>query len=326
MISLQERFATDLEGASAALSEALLDPVLRQGLALASPDFCRAISKAGLDDWRPKAGVARTAIGYLARAAVKTSPFSTLTLLDVSLRGLQQPEGGAARSLQLARSVLTHLWMNLASHPDLSRAMTYRVNESLHQQGEQWSVLAANYLYTGEFAWRTERVGDVTALRAMVSRFVPGEVLTYAQVRERLAPGDHAAVERVIQASVLLPVFPMTEQDDPLQALIAWLDQTEVGAPLARILSRIEETFGHLETVGGEERPWSPPFGQSLLRHSVYWGEKPPSGQTGRPWSTKMSVRLRALASCPLWWRRILQSCAPGFALASSCLTCTMPS
>ncbi|KIF05134.1 hypothetical protein PL81_14840, partial [Streptomyces sp. RSD-27] len=120
---------------------------LAAGLALASPAFTRELLRA--DPARPPAPgsrLARTALSYLARTAVKTSPFGSLVTLGTASLG-PVPAGLAAAAAAPAADTVSprHLAVELlrafAADPDLSETVDLRVNPSLHRLADTWQVL-----------------------------------------------------------------------------------------------------------------------------------------------------------------------------------------
>ncbi|MFF4578089.1 hypothetical protein [Streptomyces sp. NPDC001389] len=127
-------------------------PDLAAGLALASPAFTRELLRT--DPARPPAPgsrLARTALSYLARTAVKTSPFGSLVTLGTASLG-PVPAGLAAAAAPPAADTVSprHLAVELlrafAADPDLSETVDLRVNPSLHRLADTWQVLLPQYL------------------------------------------------------------------------------------------------------------------------------------------------------------------------------------
>ena len=80
-------YSQELAQASRALNRSLNNPVLQQGLALASPDLLEELGRAKKngrgEDERVGSKLVRSGLSYVTRAAMKTSPFSTFTRMGV---------------------------------------------------------------------------------------------------------------------------------------------------------------------------------------------------------------------------------------------------
>lgn len=138
-------------------------PELAAGLALASPAFTRELLRT--DPAKPPAPgtrLARSALSYLTRTAIKTSPFGSLVTLGLASLGpvpvgpvpaghaapVPGPAaaGTAAADTVSPRHLAVELLRAFAADPDLSDTVDLRVNPSLHRLAGTWQVLLPQYL------------------------------------------------------------------------------------------------------------------------------------------------------------------------------------
>ncbi|MFE2305837.1 hypothetical protein [Streptomyces sp. NPDC059411] len=129
-------------------------PDLAAGLALASPAFTRELLRA--DPAKPPAPgsrLARSALSYLTRTAIKTSPFGSLVTLGLASLGpapvpVPAPAAGPAPAADTVspRHLAVELLRAFAADPDLSDAVELRVNPSLHRLAGTWQVLLPQYV------------------------------------------------------------------------------------------------------------------------------------------------------------------------------------
>lgn len=189
----------------------------RRGLALGSPVLSARL-EAWLDgpadrspDRQELLGLAR----YLARAAVKTSPYATFAVSGFAswTRGgpaLQSPpELGWREVVELDHAVLRPVWTALAGRPEVRARARLRVNPSAHEAGGRVWFLgsAATEPLCG--------VPDTPAVRQAL-----------AWVRDHPCPTLSAApgLEALVEAGLLELVPPFDEQSAaPLDRLATWL-------------------------------------------------------------------------------------------------------
>ncbi len=105
----------------------------------------------------PQGKAARSVLGHVSRAAVKTSPFSWLTALAVD--GGQTD--GASHSYVDQQHV--HAWLGaLARDERFATAFEVEPNRSLRRLGAHAYLLTPAYPGAGESAWRTDALVDAS--------------------------------------------------------------------------------------------------------------------------------------------------------------------
>lgn len=271
----EARCDAELIHAGASLAGWLKDPILQRGLALASPDLLREVLEtADPGAWHPAAKRARSGAGYLARTALKTSPFSTLSQVGLVDLGSAEPDGpahndhgtpGDARSLvSLARTLIHALLDAVARSAELAGALCYEPNHGIRRAPGLpglWVVPRLEYLGAERFPWRYERETrvrfDAERASELIAALESGERLPYARWLAILAPhsngGAHDAFVRLLDGQLVRPVAPYSRRDpQPLLALAAVLEQTgtEGGRLVAARLRRMEglaAAVGHAE-------------------------------------------------------------------------------
>ncbi|MPZ50649.1 MAG: hypothetical protein GEU75_15355 [Dehalococcoidia bacterium] len=139
-----------------------------QGLALSSPDLIDELEREAV---RPQKGMAassldRSLLSYAARAAAKTSPFSTfmhVAPVEIRLDGpATVPDVDRATSatrVELNRGILTRLYALARARSGDHGAGTVRVNPTLRLLGDgQVEALIGEYTAISGRAWRQDRV------------------------------------------------------------------------------------------------------------------------------------------------------------------------
>lgn len=263
-----------LPGAMQALREGMRNPELQQGLALASPELLRELSRPERGDpWKPTGKLARSSLSYLTRATLKTSPLSTFTHLSLVEPGenvrvpVVHDSLAPQRVLRLVRTLPT-AWLTLIPYrPGLAPALRYAPNKGLSASREKpdvMRILSATYQVYGDFAWRTESTVERRFKRASIHRLSDyldaGEPLSYHEMLD-LLPGEGSAAYRslvqLLQIQLIKPVAPYTRRDPrPVLALAAALESLE--SPLAHSLAarmrQVQQYADESQSAGGSER------------------------------------------------------------------------
>lgn len=133
-----------------ALAAAAADPWLRRGLALASPDLVEALDRGAADaavsgSGRRARRMETSLLRYVSRAALKLSPYSTLTPLGLAALRVPTGDGGAVRYLpgprrerslvRVKRYLLDQCCRWLFRGPGVLDRVPVRVNASLEDLG-----------------------------------------------------------------------------------------------------------------------------------------------------------------------------------------------
>lgn len=260
----------------------------RQGLAQSSPDLSRR-----LDVWLDAPGDAAPArqtllrlAKYLARAAMKTSPYVTFTASGLgrwSSAGISAVFADDLPTLGVAEAdrVLVHaFWQWSAGQPGLRDSVVLRVNPTaVEEDGRVW--------FLGHRP--AEPINSVPAsasLRAVLDliRSVPGA--TRGAVAEKLTSRDDA--ERVdhllgvlIAGGLLEQRVPFSEQAaDALPQLIGWLERAASGTggdeprALESLRAIAEAVDAYARQPDGGKRRWRE--GVELLAERMAPDARPP--------------------------------------------------
>jgi len=282
---VDEELPAELARAARMMVSAVRDETLLRGLALASPSFTTdLLTQPSAADLRPGARFARTAVSYLARAAVKTSPFSSLTQVSVALvstghadrthRGLPSaPASDPQRRVVLGSVALAREWLlACAREPALAAALRYRARGGLRQLGDRLLTVLPAYSCDDGFFIAPEQLVDVGLYAQVLSRLA--DLGPHASYQETLAvlPGTQpeATFLRLLQMGLLDPVAPWAAHSTNPTAELADLaaaaasGASEVDAPTVALyatrLRQLADAHECLPTTAARHRP-------ALLEH-----------------------------------------------------------
>ncbi|KUJ49669.1 hypothetical protein ACZ90_67165 [Streptomyces albus subsp. albus] len=225
LVDLSERasgtLVAELDGAWQEMVRLLGRSPVRAALALASPEFLRArLPRTG----DPTKRAARTAISYLTRAAMKTSPFSFLTTVaPLSLRKGSTAHG-QSRITNGTTPLAVELLLAMTHVPELARLLTLRANPSLRERadGTVLGLLPFRGCVDG-FFYGDDEAQYISGLAARTVRYhnvEPAGIHTWA---ERLQ-APPSAVARLVRTGALQPVTPWTsDSPKPLAELASIL-------------------------------------------------------------------------------------------------------
>ncbi|XVV00445.1 lantibiotic dehydratase [Actinosynnema sp. CA-248983] len=238
---IAQALAEDRSAAVAALRVAAGRDAFRFALASASPDLTRAVA-GWLDDPtapEPGPGALASLAKYLARAAVKPSPYASFTLSGLGGWCDGGPAVAPSGDLdwlsvpELDRPAVLALWDALAASPTLRDHVRLRVNPSVEEDGGRvWFLGAA----AGE---PIVSVASTEAVRAVLDfvRTAP-EPTTGALVRH--LDGGRDAVARLVELGLLERLRPFPDQSaDPLDHLARWVADHDPDSPWPARLRRL---------------------------------------------------------------------------------------
>ena len=206
----------EVEAAGHSLADSLRDPELRRALALASPSLLADLLRKD-DDCIPGSKRARSGLGYVARAALKTSPFSSLTTVSVSRFGGGLETQRPARMVRLANTISYSLAQTVARNPELAQGLGFEPNRGLQRAGDgAFALPKIEYGGADSFAWRTENWVklrlDPARVPNLVGLLANPRTVGYSQLVELLAADGfaqpHAALVDLMNRSLLRPVVP----------------------------------------------------------------------------------------------------------------------
>jgi hypothetical protein len=245
-------FRSECERESRHLQTLLDDDNLRQGLALASPEVLRHLDrlrKPVASHQRRERRLLQTLLRYVSRAALKLSPFSTLTrlgLAEVADETMAAPvalhlAGATQRELRrVKKHVAVKFFTLLRDHPPFRDRLQVQLNPSVEAIGE------GRYRFIKPFHWQLNREARefryfnedqvaanlrgplIDKVRELLRWERPfGELVRLAAA----ALGSEPAVvemvlQKLLQLGFILLLFPWpTNAFDPERALLDFLER-----------------------------------------------------------------------------------------------------
>ncbi|MBT2445591.1 hypothetical protein J7F03_00505 [Streptomyces sp. ISL-43] len=249
----EARYEAEAERATRRLREILEEPRLAQGLALANRHVLLYLSS---DPLTPRSKAARSVLGYVTRAALKTSPFSHLTAL--ALDGM--PADGSGHTYVAQQHVRS--WLDaLARDHRFAPVLEVEPNDSVRYSGGAPRLLIPSYNNSGEggsTAWRTDTLTDASAYAPLLRQICSWPRMSVAECLELIGGADpFAAYVRLLDTGWLRLVLPWRPDDArPLTVLadrLRQLDGVDVRAT-ARLLSELEQETAQLSGLPGADR------------------------------------------------------------------------
>ncbi|WP_046777832.1 lantibiotic dehydratase [Streptomyces yangpuensis] len=236
--------------ATARLRDVLSEPVFAQGLAQASPHLLDHVTAKPLE---PHGKAARSVLGYVSRAAVKTSPFSRLTAL--ALDGGQAD--GAGHSYVDQQHV--RAWLDaLARDERFAAAFEVEPNRSLRRSGGRAYLLTSAHPGPGESAWRTDSLVDASRYAELIAALASWPRMPIPQALERLGGSDpFGGFLRLLDTGLLRLVLPWTATEPhPVRALARSLEVLPHPAALRTraLLEEMGEEAAGLHLLSGSDR------------------------------------------------------------------------
>lgn len=278
-------YAGELEREKRHLLSLVADPALRRGLALSSPSLMASLPRLAAC---PVAGEGRkerrarlSLLRYASRAALKLSPFSTLTRYVLArvaeadsspLVLLGRPTQWQERSLvRLRRYLVEQVAAILLRCPPLRQSLTLELNPSLRE------AAPGRYRLLGPVEWTLPDDGRPARQTGGKLREVPVAPAVVEWLEERLGSpvpwsllqaeltarlgaegGEERArslLERLVELGILVPVPPWSCEDARLEErLLAWVSGFPESPSLAAVtrsladLVELEESFHRSST------------------------------------------------------------------------------
>ncbi|MYT15713.1 Lantibiotic dehydratase, C terminus [Streptomyces sp. SceaMP-e96] len=196
-----------------------------ESLALAAPDWIQH-----RDRKARSAKKLKTLYSYVARAAVKTSPFSGLTTVGVA------GTAGQNRARSRSSATMAYLALRRLAH-DQSSAGLLRYRVAPIRSGTPTEpdglLLHSEVLIAEGVVWRHDRAVEADhALPSLVG--LPPQV-TFAELLVALG-GDRpfARFLRLLDTGLIHPVPPWRQGEDPFPAMAGLLDGDSPASPIAR--------------------------------------------------------------------------------------------
>ncbi|MEU3689481.1 lantibiotic dehydratase [Streptomyces narbonensis] len=251
---LDALLAEDRAAAPAALAGHLADPGFARAAALAAPDWLRH----GRPRRRPaETRNLRTLYSYVSRAAVKTSPFSTLTTVgEAATPGTAAP-GPTPVAHSYAATALAQLALRcLAREAGTAGLLRYRLAPVRPGGADapHGLVLLPEPVADGGLAWRLDRVVEADHAAPWLSGFAPDAEHSLDGLLSGLGgPDPFRRFRRLLDTGLIAPVPPWRRGDDPVGAVAELL----VGHPddgIAGEVRELRDSAAALAAAGEDER------------------------------------------------------------------------
>lgn len=272
LASAKAEYSAEMAEASRHLAACLENPVLEQGLAIASPDLLTELYRVRQHEqdkaWNPAGKLSRSCLSYLSRAAMKTSPLSTFTQVALASIGAKPASASApakaSRKFYLLK-LLPHSWLSiLARQPKFAAAFQFETSVGISPKpggGKIVRVLATRPKRSGSFVWRHEEIEE-QELDANSEGFLrPGRRFAYEElIRLVDKPNSHeahAAIVNLLDRHRIQPVAPYTRHDfQPLCSLATALEllHTEAARTVTTLMRRLQQEVDQGESADGADR------------------------------------------------------------------------
>jgi hypothetical protein len=209
----------DLENAihaDAARSHGLINAAIHHeamsgALTLLAPEFLAAIARKG---FQPHSKLLRTALYYIIRAAMKPSPLSSLT--GVQVEGVEL----AARSAQVPVSLAFAALRAAAVHPAYMWELDSIPSPVWSDGTRTYVIVQDSSAVDGEYPWIVEESVDVEAVAADLASAGPWAGGRLDELRDSLYVDDaELRVRRLLKTGLIRPVIPWTNNSNPIEAL-----------------------------------------------------------------------------------------------------------
>lgn len=229
-----------------AVQQACADPGFRRALLQADPMLYRTLTRWLADGRRPPHRDMLRLVRYLARAAAKTSPFSTFAVTGLAR---WRPDGVAVRHLErgeprvvleVNRALVDTAIRLLLKNPAVAEPTRLRPSPSVTEVDE-------GLLFLGARLAEPLVTAPLTAeLRACIGLARSGP--THAELAVRLATSTglepntaRTLIGRLVAAGLLEPVSPVPDHSTrPLQDLVCWLRGTGARDDVADLLADLD--------------------------------------------------------------------------------------
>lgn len=108
------------------------EEILKKGLLLASQDYIENLDVKDIKPWMPSSNYARTSVAYLTRAAMKTSPFSTITQLDyIDINNESKDIKNSKVNNRIFQPLITSWLHGMAKNEIYSDLFEYEINKTI---------------------------------------------------------------------------------------------------------------------------------------------------------------------------------------------------
>ncbi len=304
--ALPDLLDDELARVRAHATETLRDDDVARGIALGSPTFLDGLRRKGVGA-SPAGRSARTAVGYLTRIAVKTSPFSSFTTVGLAGFGsdggvdrvatptsaLATDDRGSSpavvRRAAPARALATLVLLALPGHGETAGAVAYEPTAGSFDLDGAPTLIEGDHEVVDGFAWRGESFVDARELEDDLALVDGLGRVDHATLLQRLGGRfPEEALRRLVGLGVVRPVAPWPAADgDPLRHLSAALRSH--GTPLAdEVADDLDRIRRHAAGVADQEGP-----GRAAALHGTRSGARDALGRldvAAPPWLDDAAV------------------------------------
>ncbi|WP_163505175.1 lantibiotic dehydratase [Fodinicola acaciae] len=202
----------ELRAAAQAMTTRLRDPENLRGLALASPDFGRALlGGPEVGDGRVASRFARTATSYFTRIATRTVPFSTFVTVGLTAVGptFLPRQTGERSVVTSTRTLAVALLIACTRHPDTARLLEVVRNRGLRCVNGRWVAVLPVYVPLADGAgFRYDELTDCDSYRGTIA-CLPEHPTPLPELVATSGPGvTESTARRLVEVGLLQPRTP----------------------------------------------------------------------------------------------------------------------
>ncbi|MEV0113254.1 hypothetical protein AB0H77_08385 [Streptomyces sp. NPDC050844] len=244
------QYDTETAQATQQLRAVLADHRFEQGLSHANPHLLSHLTSKPLE---PNSKAARSVLGYVSRATLKTSPFSRLTAL--ALDG--QDADGAGHSYADQQHVRS--WVDTLARDERYAALfEVEPNQSVRHVSGRPHLLMPSYSGSGDAAWRTDTLVDATRYSSLLDELASWPRMTIAESLVRIGGEDpFGGFLRLLDTGWLCLVLPWTGgEQQPLLALARTVESARHPAAqrTGELLRQLQTEAAKLHQLPGSHR------------------------------------------------------------------------
>jgi thiopeptide-type bacteriocin biosynthesis protein len=254
-----EAAAADQATLAGRLKELLADPVVREGIYIASPNLDERITAWLAGDDSEERSLVRSTLAYVARMSTRSTPFGLFagctagTVGDTTELALGSPDS-FTRHTRLDYGFLSGVLRRAVANPALQRELRFRPNSGLYRAGGRLR-LAEERTRGGRVSYQRVAFDEDDVLASILDRAAAGATLhelAATLVDDDVTEDD--ALEylgELVDAQLIVPdAQPAITGDEPVPDIVARLEATTSGRTLARALASAQEAIEQLDRKG----------------------------------------------------------------------------